>query len=228
MDGDESKKLPRGRQTIRKGGSLLGFHGPVSRRIKLWTIDSKPNTTVAQLERAYFAALESVDRFENRSRRNSASSKFTPEGMKADALQFAQNDLLPGLNRTLQTISKAKTELAECKAKINHQEGDIRHYFSDIDELKEAIAAADSAVQAAHEELRVETGALNERDLNDLAASTEQRHPVPWLRRRRDADGTEQIRVVDLERRVERLATPDEIERGVFFENYDEYKAKPA
>jgi hypothetical protein len=39
----------------------------------------------------------------------------------------------------------------------------------------------------------------------------------------------EQIRVVDLERRVERLATPDEIERGVFYESYDEYqKAKPA
>jgi hypothetical protein len=236
MDGDKSKKLPRGRQTIRKGGSLLGFHGPVSRRIKLWTIDSKPNTTVAQLERAYFEALESVDRFEERSRRNSASGKFTPEGMKADALQFAQNDLLPGLNRTLQTISKAQTELAECKATLKHQDPDklyaSRRDFADsaeIDELEEAIAAVESAVEAAREEVRVEAGVLNERDFNDLGASTEQRHRAPWLRRRRDANGTEQIRVVDLERRVERLATPDEIERGVFYESYDEYqKAKPA
>ena len=67
MNGDESKKLPRGRQTIRKSGSLLGFHGPVSRRIKLWTADANHNTTIAQLERAYFAALESVDRFDERS-----------------------------------------------------------------------------------------------------------------------------------------------------------------
>jgi signal transduction histidine kinase len=33
--------------------------------------------------------------------------------MKADALQFALNDLLPGLHRALQTITRAKTELAE-------------------------------------------------------------------------------------------------------------------
>ena len=190
-----SKKLPRGRQTIRRSGSLMGFHGPVSRRIKLWTTDSKPNTTLAQLESAYFAALATVDQMEELSRRNAASGKFTPEGMKADALQFALNDLLPELHRALQTINRAKAELAERKAKVNHQEGDngARHGFSEIDELEEAIAAAESAVQAAHEELRVETGVLNERDLNDLAASIEQKPRAPWLRRRRDANGTEQI-----------------------------------
>jgi hypothetical protein len=91
-------------------------------------------------------------------------------------------------------------------------------------ELAEAIAAAESAVEAAYEEVRVEAGVLNERDLNDLAASIEQRPRAPWLRRRKDANGTEEIRVVDLERRVERLATPEEIERGVFYESYDEYQ----
>ena len=79
-------------------------------------------------------------------------------------------------------------------------------------------------MQAAHGELRAETGVLNERDLNDLAASIGQQPHAPWLRRRRDANGAEQIRVVDLERKVERLATPEEIERGVFYQSYDEYQ----
>jgi len=158
-------QMPRGRQTIRRAGSLLGFHGPVSRRIKLWTSDPKPNTIIAQLERAYFAALETVDRMEERSRRNAASGRFTPEGMKADVQQFALNDLLPALHRGRQSISKAKVELAERKAKLaSRQDGEI-------DELEEAIAAAESAVEAAHEEVRVEAGLRNQCDFNNVAVS---------------------------------------------------------
>ena len=36
--------------------------------------------------------------------------------------------------------------------------------------------------------------------------------------------GAEIIRVVDLDRGVERPATPDEIERGVFYTSYENYK----
>ena len=84
-------RMPRGRQTIRKSGSLSGFFGPASKRIKLWEFDAKPNTTLAELERAYFAALESVDRIEERSRRNAAGT-LTPDGAKADVLRFARSD----------------------------------------------------------------------------------------------------------------------------------------
>src|SRR5262245_29509787 len=109
---------PRGRQTIRRGGSLTGLHGPVSRAIKLWKSDTKPNTTLAKLERAYFVALESVDRIEERNRTNVASGKFTAEGVKADALQFALADLVPGLHKARQAISSAKAEAAERRAKL--------------------------------------------------------------------------------------------------------------
>ena len=229
MNREQSNQLPRGRQTIRKGGSLLGFHGPPSRRIKLWTSDPKSDTTLAQLEHAYFAALESVDRIEERSRRNAATGKLTPEGMKADVLQFAGSDLLPGLDRARESISSAKAELAERKAKVKVQKaGNLdssRHdVHADIDELEEAIAAAESAVEAALEEVRVEAGVLNERDFERLAVSRKPKQVAPWLRRRKDPNGTEQIRVVDLERRVERVATPEEIERGVFYESYDQYQ----
>jgi hypothetical protein len=142
-------RMPRGRQTIRKGGSLLGFHGPVSRRIKLWTADAKSDPTLAALERAYFSALDAVDRMEERSQRNAANGRLTQDGLKADATQFARNDLLPALDRARDTISRAKGELAERRAKLSYQHGD------EIDELEEAIAAAESAVEAAYEEVRL-------------------------------------------------------------------------
>ena len=59
---------PRGRQTIRKGGSLTGANGPVSRPMKLWEFEPKPNTTLAKLEAAYMAGVEAVDRVEERAR----------------------------------------------------------------------------------------------------------------------------------------------------------------
>jgi hypothetical protein len=41
---------PRGRQTIRRSGSLTGTHGPVSRAIRLWEFDAKPGTLLARLK----------------------------------------------------------------------------------------------------------------------------------------------------------------------------------
>jgi hypothetical protein len=92
-----ARRMPRGRQTIRKSGSVSDLLGPTSRLIKLWTAESKPNTIMAELEHAYFAALEAVDRIEERSRTNATGGKLTPEGAKADTLQFALSDLMPGL-----------------------------------------------------------------------------------------------------------------------------------
>jgi hypothetical protein len=152
-------------------------------------------------------------------------------------LQFARSDLLPGLHRAWESISRAKVELAARKAKLSGKLDASRQGLSlgalkerhraeidQVDELEEAIAAAESAVVAAREEVRLEAGVLNERDFNELPPSTEQRPAAPWLRRRKDATGMEEVRVVDLEQRVERLATPEEIERGVFYESYEEYQ----
>ena len=75
----ERLRIPKGRQTIRKGGSLTGMHGPVSRPVKLWPFESKPNTTLATLEAAYMSGLDAVDRIEARTRSNAASGKFTPK-----------------------------------------------------------------------------------------------------------------------------------------------------
>ena len=114
----EKLKIPKGSLTIRKGGSLTGHHGPVSRPVKLWPFNSKPNTTLARLETAYMSGLDAVDRIEARTRSNAASGKFTPEGVKDDALKFAISDLVPSLHKARTTIKKAKAEIAERKAKL--------------------------------------------------------------------------------------------------------------
>ena len=80
--------------------------------------------------------------------------------------------------------------------------------IAEIAELEEAIAAAESAVEAGRNEVRLEVGVIDERKFNELAAPIEAKHDAPWLRRRKDAAGREEIRVVDLDRRIERLASP--------------------
>jgi hypothetical protein len=93
--------------------------------------------------------------------------------------------------------------------------------IAEIAELEEAIAAAESAVETGRDEVRLEAGALDERTFNELAAPVEGKHDAPWLRRHTDIRGVEEIRVVDLDRGVERLAKPEEIEPGVFYTNFD-------
>jgi hypothetical protein len=111
-------RMPKGRPTIRRSGSLTGLHGPTSRPIKLWGFDAQPNTTLAQLERAYFAGLDAVDRIEERTRSNAASGKFTAAGIKDDALKFALGDVVPALHKARQIIKKAKAEASERRSKL--------------------------------------------------------------------------------------------------------------
>ena len=118
IEPSKQSGMPKGRQTIRKGGSLTGLHGPASRPIKLWPFEPQPNTILAQLERAYFAGLDAVDRMEERTRSSATSGRFTPAGVKDDALKFALNDLVPSLHKARQTIKKAKAEAAERRSKL--------------------------------------------------------------------------------------------------------------
>jgi len=94
-----------------------------------------------------------------------------------------------------------------------------------INELEEAIETAEGALEAARDEVRIEAGVTDGGKFNELAAPFEQKPVGPWLRKHKE-NGAEVIRVVDLDRGVERVATPEEIERGVFYNSYDEYKER--
>jgi transcriptional regulator with XRE-family HTH domain len=85
-------------------------------------------------------------------------------------------------------------------------------------ELEEAIAVAESVIEIARDELRLEVGGIDPRKFDELAAPIEARHAAPWLRRR----GAE-VHVVDLEKRVERQPTAEELATGIFANTHDEY-----
>src|SRR5262245_32489718 len=247
-------KMPKGRSTIRKGGSLTGTHGPVSTPIRLWSFDAPPNTTLARLEADYMAGLDVVDRVEARSKSSAECGKFTTEGVKDDVLRFALDNLIPSLHKARQSIAKAKAEAADRKAKLALKTADptdvagamrlqeirtfVRHldddkreaWFRDrgdtipaevkravvemppelsgvaksrhdlltqdawqvqhgpelaeIADLDNAVEAAESAVEAARDEVRKECGIADIARFNELAAAVEAKHAAPWLRRR--------------------------------------------
>jgi hypothetical protein len=95
--------------------------------------------------------------------------------------------------------------------------------ITEIAELEDAIAAAESAVEIGRDEVRLEVGVHDERKFNEMAAPIEAKHDAPWLRRGKSSSGVEEIRVVDLAKGVERLATPDEIASGIEYRDYDHF-----
>jgi hypothetical protein len=99
---------------------------------------------------------------------------------------------------------------------LQAQHGEI---LSELRELERAIEAAESAVEAGRDEIRLEAGVFDPHKFDQLAAPVEQKVSAPWLRKRND-----KINVVDLERREERPATPAEIETGVYAEDFDAYQ----
>jgi len=84
-------KLPKGRLTIRRNGSLTGDHGPRSTAIRLWNFDAKPESTLAKLEAAYLAGLAAVDRVEERKKVTAASGKYTPAGVNDDVTRHVHH-----------------------------------------------------------------------------------------------------------------------------------------
>jgi hypothetical protein len=83
--------------------------------------------------------------------------------------------------------------------------------------------AIESAVETGRDEVRLEVGGIDKQKWDELAAPIEARHAAPWLRRR----GAE-VHVVDLERRVERKPTDEELATGIFAANHDEYMKEQA
>jgi hypothetical protein len=85
-------------------------------------------------------------------------------------------------------------------------------------ELEEAITAAESAVETGRDEVRLEVGGIDKQKFDALAAPIEAKHAAPWLRRR----GTE-VHVVDLEQRVERKPTDEELATGILANTHADF-----
>ena len=100
-------------------------------------------------------------------------------------------------------VPKSRHDLLTTKA-LEAQHG---AEIAEIAELEEAIVSAESTVEIGRDEVRLEVGVLDERKFNEMAAPIEAKHDAPWLKRSKGPNGAEEIRVVDLDRGVERPAT---------------------
>jgi hypothetical protein len=98
--------------------------------------------------------------------------------------------------------------------------------IQEVEELERGIELAERAISMAREELATEAG-IDLTKFNEAAAPYEKAATAPWLRKRIEG-GVEVIRCVKLRDAggggVEVLATPEEIEMGQYFANYDEYR----
>lgn len=99
--------------------------------------------------------------------------------------------------------------------------------IGEIKEIEQAIEVAMSSVEAARDEVRIEAGIHDVAKFNQLAAPIEHRNSAPWLRRWPDENG-EEVRVIDLEARTARLATPEEIATGIFAETIEQFNERIA
>jgi hypothetical protein len=106
-----------------------------------------------------------------------------------------------------------RNELLDRALRAQHGEA-----MDQLVELERAIEVTESAVEVGRDEVRLETG-LPAHAFNERAAQIEAKAPTPWLRR----EG-EQTVVVELDKRVARPATPEEIATGAFYRDFDEFK----
>ena len=120
----------------------------------------------------------------------------------------------------LSGVSDSHRKLLAEKA-LEAQFGDA---VTEVQELERAIDVTTSAVETGRDEIRLEMDVLDPQKFEQLAAPIEAKHYGPWLRRRKTSSGAQETIVVDLDRGVERPATPDEVERGVFYTSYEHYK----
>lgn len=262
--------------------------GRTNREIHMWTLESKPGSTVEHLEKVYLGALSAVDAAENFGRQLASDTRFTDQGRQDQFKNHVLHQAVPVFHQGRRAISRARQELEEMRGRVQPPKGDptdaagaiarmeMRTWLrglpqserdkitiaEDIDpqlraaileapamltgvaqthlnllkekalrevhgslideiaKLSSAIDVAASAVEAGRDSTRLDTGMTPEQ-FDAAAKPIEARQGVTWLRRR----GAETT-VVDLERRVERRATADELATGIEAATLEEFMAK--
>lgn len=100
--------------------------------------------------------------------------------------------------------------------------------LTELREIEQAIEVAESAVEAAYEEVRVEAGVFDVQKWDEMAAPYKAKAPVPWLFRFGQDIKVKMKVQEEPERWSSRNATPEEVEAGRYFNDFDEYQAANA
>ncbi|WLA79005.1 hypothetical protein [Bradyrhizobium elkanii] len=89
--------------------------------------------------------------------------------------------------------------------------------LKEVEDLQRGIEVAERAIEMAREEI-IRDAEATPIQFNQAAAPHEAKAGVAWLRKELG-----RVVVVDLESRIGRQPTPEELETGVFFANYEDY-----
>jgi hypothetical protein len=203
---DALPALHQGRTVIRKARAEV-----TERRSKL-KIEGPDKTDIA----AAFRRMEIRTRLNNM-KPDELTNYFARYG---DNLPTEIAQAVTELPPEYSDVTQSRHDLLVERA-LNAQYGDA---IAEIKEIEQGIEAAESSVEASRDEIRVEVGIHDPAKFNELAAPVEAKQDAPWLRRGKDTNGNEAIRVVDLDRGVERVPTADEIVRGIFYSDFEHYK----
>jgi hypothetical protein len=99
--------------------------------------------------------------------------------------------------------------------------------IAELKELERAIEAAESAVEAGRDEIRLEAGVFDPHKFDQLAAPVEQKVGAPWLKKFREG-GVDVVRKIEIPEGQKfgsaPLATPEDIENGVFADDPETYR----
>jgi len=162
--------------------------------------------------------LRAVDRFAAMTQEQRNKLTINP-----DKLDPIEAEALVTAPASLTGISEVHRKLLVDRA-LQAQHGDK---IAELQTLERAIEAAESAVEAGREEVRLETGVFDPHKFNELAAPVEAKANAPWLKKFRE-NGVDVVRKIDVpegqKTGLAPLATPEEIERGVFADDAETYR----
>src|SRR5262245_6887657 len=98
--------------------------GRSNREIRMWTLESKPGSTVERLERAYLDALSAVDLAENIGHQLAADTRYTDQGRQDQFKNHVLHQAVPVFHQGRRAISRARQELEEMRGRLQPPKGD--------------------------------------------------------------------------------------------------------
>jgi hypothetical protein len=162
--------------------------------------------------------LRAVDRFAAMTQEQRNKLTINP-----DKLDPIEAEALVTAPASLTGISEAHRKLLVDRA-LQAQHGEA---IAELQELDRAIEAAESAVEAARDEVRLESAVFDPHKFNELAAPVEAKTNAPWLKKFREGDA-EVIRKIVIPEGQKTggayLATPEDIANGVFADDAETYR----
>ena len=120
--------------------------GRPNREIRMWTLESKPGSTVEYLERAYLGALSAVDLAENFGSQLASDARFTDQGRQDQFKNHVIHEAIPVFHRGRRTILRAKQELADMRSRLQLPKADA------TDQVPRPLGSERAAVELVERE----------------------------------------------------------------------------